>query len=142
MAYHLAVNPDRPSPISRRGILKAAASALLVLVGCGRGQKKDPGTATIDLGDLPLNERVNITIENVPVELLRTDQGVRARSLICTHIGCTVKWSESEQRYLCPCHEGKFDAEGNVVTGPPTRPLRPVLVQVEGSVVTIRGQES
>lgn len=41
----------------------------------------------------------------------------------CTHLGCPVSWSADEHRFLCPCHEGVFDAQGKVVSGPPPRPL-------------------
>ena len=41
----------------------------------------------------------------------------------CTHLGCPVSWSADEDRFLCPCHEGVFDAQGKVVSGPPPRPL-------------------
>jgi quinol---cytochrome c reductase iron-sulfur subunit, bacillus type len=41
----------------------------------------------------------------------------------CTHLGCTVNWSENDQVYLCPCHDAKFDQQGKVLDGPPPRPL-------------------
>lgn len=41
----------------------------------------------------------------------------------CTHLACTVNWSEGDQVYLCPCHDGKFSQEGRVLAGPPPRPL-------------------
>lgn len=42
---------------------------------------------------------------------------------ICTHLACTVNWSESDQVYLCPCHDAKFGREGEVLDGPPPHPL-------------------
>lgn len=41
----------------------------------------------------------------------------------CTHLSCTVNWSEEAQAYLCPCHDAKFNIEGEVLDGPPPRPL-------------------
>jgi Rieske Fe-S protein len=41
----------------------------------------------------------------------------------CTHLGCTVNWSENDQVYLCPCHDAKFGQQGEVLDGPPPRPL-------------------
>jgi len=41
----------------------------------------------------------------------------------CTHLSCTVNWSENDQVYLCPCHDAKFGKEGAVLDGPPPRPL-------------------
>lgn len=41
----------------------------------------------------------------------------------CTHLACTVNWSENDQVYLCPCHDAKFGAQGEVLDGPPPRDL-------------------
>jgi Rieske Fe-S protein len=41
----------------------------------------------------------------------------------CTHLSCSVNWSEEAQAYLCPCHDAKFGIEGEVIDGPPPRPL-------------------
>ncbi len=41
----------------------------------------------------------------------------------CTHLGCSVNWKEEARAYLCPCHDAKFSQEGEVLDGPPPRPL-------------------
>lgn len=41
----------------------------------------------------------------------------------CTHLGCPYSWSDSRKLFLCPCHDGVFDIDGKVVSGPPPRPL-------------------
>ena len=41
----------------------------------------------------------------------------------CTHLSCTVNWSDPDRVFLCPCHDAAFDAEGEVLDGPPPRPL-------------------
>lgn len=41
----------------------------------------------------------------------------------CTHLGCSVNWKEEARAYLCPCHDAKFGQEGEVLDGPPPRPL-------------------
>lgn len=41
----------------------------------------------------------------------------------CTHLACTVNWSENDQVYLCPCHDASFSRDGEVIDGPPPRPL-------------------
>src|SRR5574341_475179 len=46
-----------------------------------------------------------------------------AMSNICTHLGCRVRWIANQQKFFCPCHNGIFDKNGNVVSGPPPRPL-------------------
>jgi Rieske Fe-S protein len=41
----------------------------------------------------------------------------------CTHLSCTVNWSEETQKFTCPCHDASFSAEGKVLDGPPPEPL-------------------
>ena len=48
----------------------------------------------------------------------------------CTHLGCPLAWSGGAKRFLCPCHGGAFDATGNVVAGPPPRPMLAYDIQV------------
>jgi quinol---cytochrome c reductase iron-sulfur subunit, bacillus type len=46
-----------------------------------------------------------------------------ALSTECTHLGCGVSWDPAKEQFICYCHNGIFDARGNVVGGPPPRPL-------------------
>jgi cytochrome b6-f complex iron-sulfur subunit len=41
----------------------------------------------------------------------------------CTHLACTVNWSQADRVYLCPCHDAKFGQQGEVLDGPPPRAL-------------------
>jgi menaquinol-cytochrome c reductase iron-sulfur subunit len=54
-----------------------------------------------------------------------------ALSNICTHLGCRVRWVPDEQKFFCPCHNGVFDKNGAVVSGPPPRPLNQYEVKEE-----------
>ena len=89
------------------------------------------------LADLPLNRRVRFLHGERAVEIARTENGVSARSLVCTHQGCNVRWVEDQQIYLCPCHEGKFNAEGQPIYGQPREPLRELGVTVTETEVII-----
>ncbi len=44
-------------------------------------------------------------------------------SAICTHLRCVVRWTEPKEIFECPCHGAKFNAVGEVLEGPPPRPL-------------------
>lgn len=55
--------------------------------------------------------------------IVRTQEGIRAISAICTHLGCTVNWSEKNNHYECPCHGSIFNTDGKVIAGPAPRPL-------------------
>ena len=41
----------------------------------------------------------------------------------CTHLGCPYNWNENKREFFCPCHNGVFSMEGEVLSGPPPRPL-------------------
>jgi menaquinol-cytochrome c reductase iron-sulfur subunit len=60
-------------------------------------------------------------------------QNVHALSATCTHLGCQVRWDAESTRFRCPCHGGVFDAQGQVVEGPPPRPLDRVDARVDAT---------
>jgi menaquinol-cytochrome c reductase iron-sulfur subunit len=62
-----------------------------------------------------------------------------AMSNICTHLACRVRWIEERQEFFCPCHNGVYDKQGNVVSGPPPRPLDRYEVRVEDSRLLVKG---
>ena len=54
-----------------------------------------------------------------------------ALSNICTHLSCRVTWEDGRQEYVCPCHDAQFDIVGDVLSGPPPRPLDSYEIKVE-----------
>ena len=89
------------------------------------------------LAELKAAGRLEILHRDVPVELSLDGDDVVARSLICTHQGCRIEWVD--EGYSCPCHEGRFNARGENVAGPPRMPLRLLPVRVEGESVVVSG---
>jgi Rieske Fe-S protein len=56
-----------------------------------------------------------------------------AYSAVCTHLACAVLWRQENNRLECPCHDGVFDpATGEVLAGPPPRPLPKVRLREDG----------
>ena len=70
--------------------------------------------------------------ESDPAVLLRVaERDIVAFSQQCTHLGCVVYYEPEPGRWHCPCHEGNFDTvSGAVLSGPPTRPLGRIDVEV------------
>jgi cytochrome b6-f complex iron-sulfur subunit len=69
--------------------------------------------------------------------LLQNPDGLMAFYWKCTHLGCTVPWSNPEGRFQCPCHGSIFDRRGLVIGGPAPRPLDIMPVKVEGDNVLV-----
>jgi nitrite reductase/ring-hydroxylating ferredoxin subunit len=61
--------------------------------------------------------------------------GLVAYSDVCTHLSCAVLY-QGDGKLHCPCHEGLFDATtGNVLAGPPQRPLSLIQLAKENGVI-------
>ena len=79
--------------------------------------------------------------KTVPVTIYVKDQGegkTLAMLSVCPHLGCSVKWNAQEDLFQCPCHRGIFDAEGNVIEGPPPGPLTRLDTKIEEESLYIR----
>lgn len=56
---------------------------------------------------------------------------------LCTHIECEYEWKNEKKQFFCPCHDGWFDMEGNVLAGPPPRALYRYETKVENGTLYI-----
>jgi Rieske Fe-S protein len=59
------------------------------------------------------------------------EDNVVAISAACMHLGCIVTWDENSKIFKCPCHDGRYDEEGRVISGPPPAPLKRHKTKVE-----------
>lgn len=76
------------------GVLAACLTVPLwtLLGGCVDGGKpKETGPLKVALAELPLNRRLRFEHGDRALEIVRTEKGVTARSLLCTHQGCNVR---------------------------------------------------
>ncbi len=93
---------------------------------------------TLKKSDLLVGEARDIALGSTPVMVInRPGRGLIALSRVCTHLGCLVDYDKAQNRIICPCHGAIFDLEGNVVSGPPPRPLPRIPLQVEGEAIVI-----
>jgi cytochrome b6-f complex iron-sulfur subunit len=65
------------------------------------------------------------------------DEQLLAFSAVCTHEGCTVTYLPGQSIIWCPCHDGRYDLNGRVISGPPPKPLPEFSVkrQPDGAIV-------
>lgn len=121
--------------LSRRDFLATAAGAagFVALSSCGDGFVTSPPSRPV----LPAGPVV-ITVANFPglatagqlvalpgqaIAVKRVNASAfQAFSMICTHEGCLVGITNSQQ-FDCPCHQSRFANDGAVLRGPATRPL-------------------
>jgi len=86
------------------------------------------------LDEIPLNgSKTFRDLEGREMVLVNTTAGLKALSTVCTHLGCKAYWEPQNDRFFCPCHDGVFDVNGNVVSGPPPRPLERYEVEVDAN---------
>lgn len=89
-------------------------------------QKRGPSVQTVSAGketEFAEWQSKLVAVAGHPVIVVRTPQGFRAYSAICTHLGCIVGWDAGRKQIACPCHAGFFDVNGGAPSGPPPRPL-------------------
>ncbi|MCC6365845.1 MAG: Rieske (2Fe-2S) protein [Bryobacterales bacterium] len=88
--------------------------------------------------DLKPNSGKIVRFGSRPALLVRVnDTEWRAFSAVCTHLNCTVQFQEERHMIWCACHNGLYDLHGNVVSGPPPRPLEEYAVHVRGDDLVI-----
>ena len=85
------------------------------------------------------------------VWIVREAEGIYAIFAKCTHLGCTPRWLEAENKFKCPCHGSGFRGidpnkgapnwTGNNFEGPAPRPLERVRVTKaeDGQLVIDKG---
>ena len=69
--------------------------------------------------------------------ILAPNHELVALPAVCTHLHCILEWDEANRRLVCPCHLGAFDLNGNVLSGPPPRPLGQLSVTVRGERIYV-----
>lgn len=76
--------------------------------------------------------------------LIRSETGeYHAFGQQCTHLACPVYYERQHKRLECPCHEGAFDAAtGNVLYGPPPRPLEVIEIEMRDGTVWAVGRKA
>jgi len=92
-------------------------------------------------GELALNSGRIFKFGDKPGILINTVAGeLLAFNAVCTHLNCTVQYDPQAKYILCPCHNGHFDLNGKVISGPPPRPLERYKVNIRGEDIVVSKQ--
>jgi len=66
-----------------------------------------------------LKERQGIVLEEEKIAAYKDHKRqLHTYSAVCTHLGCTITWNNSEKSFDCPCHGSRFSSSGTVINGP------------------------
>ncbi len=94
--------------------------------------------AAAKVGELTPNSFKIFKFGASPGILVNTQDGqIVALSAVCTHLTCTVRYESDSGTLFCPCHNGRFDLAGNVISGPPPAPLETYKVEISGEEIFV-----
>ncbi len=68
-------------------------------------------------------ERTSSSFGGFVIRKSETPEDLLILSSRCTHLACRVHWVDESGVFNCPCHDAQFGREGEVLNGPPPRPL-------------------
>jgi menaquinol-cytochrome c reductase iron-sulfur subunit len=160
------MSETKKKTVTRRDFMKGAIASIMAFIAAGIGipalayiagpaLKKKATQNWVRLGSIskiPVGEptlfNFKFTVqtgwivdEQEATVYVITDNGrdFVALSNVCTHLGCRVRWLADKNSFFCPCHNGQFDKDGNVLGGPPPRPLDKYELKVENDQLYVLG---
>ena len=146
------------SYIARRRFLSSMLGGGAVALGAGVGVplgyyagnlREEPPPPFLEIAeadyDLAPGKSKLIMYGRIPALLIRTPEPQSELKIfvaICTHFSCTVGYQEDQNRIYCACHEGYYDLDGQVISGPPPEPLRPFYYKLDQGRLIIALEEA
>lgn len=91
-----------------------------------------------DFKDMAPNSVKNFSWGSKPGVLKKNDDGSYLVFVsVCSHLDCNVVYLPDKKKFFCACHEGWYDEQGRNIAGPPPRPLRKLVLSIEGENLII-----
>jgi len=125
------------TPIGRRralAVIGSSVAGMVLLEGCGPGATPVPRgwlAADVDPSTLDVDKPVPVrfagavggaSLDGSAWLVLREAGELVAFDPRCPHARCAYELTD-ENTFACLCHDALFDLDGNVLSGPPPRPL-------------------
>lgn len=108
------------------------------LIPPASGEPVTQSVVAAQASQMKANSGVLFKFGSRPGLLIRTQDGdLQAFNAVCTHLDCTVQYKADTSQIWCACHNGLYDLSGNVVSGPPPRPLERLVVNQRGDDVVV-----
>ena len=134
--------------------LMGSGAATVVFAGClgGCSQKEDdpapnnnPGASGKKDFTLNLTDAANASLQTNGGHVVsngiivgRTTTGdFVAVSSACTHMGATLTFEASDNRFHCPSHFSNFGLDGKVINGPAALPLKQYKTTLTGNSLRV-----
>ena len=124
--YEELFNPARVKPVAGfADFVKESADVISHFIGDRFKAKKIEALTELAAGEAKL-----VKYEGDTLAVYKDDRnGVHAVNSACTHIKCNVSWNSTEQSWDCPCHGSRFNADGELLTGPARKDLEKISVE-------------
>lgn len=119
-------------------VLAAALAWPLFRYLAPRGGGDKGAKVKVPRDKVKVGEAYFFTFRGHPAVVLQPKAGdFIALTAVCTHLGCIVKWVSDKGEFLCPCHGGRYSAQGKVLSGPPPRPLESYPIKIEDTELVV-----
>ncbi len=127
------------SQVGTAAALLLAPACVTGLSACNKNKKTEPKVVdfTLDISSGPLASNGGALVHEGIIVARSTISGFIAVDAECTHQGTTINYVSSSNSFNCPNHGAKFDASGNVTTGPATKSLTSYHCSVSGSSLRV-----
>lgn len=126
------LSPSRIKPVAGfNEIIKKNVNVVKHFVGDRMKTEKIKELTTMRKGE----GRV-ISYAGKKVALYKDREGnLNALDPVCPHAKCLVQWNDVEKSWDCPCHGSRFSPDGQILTGPASKPLEII------SLTTVQSEE-
>lgn len=119
------------------GLSVVGEATWVILKGLEPVAEAAPQPVDVEVGDIPVGGSKEFLYGGHPHIVIRSEDGFQVFSLVCTHLGCIVKWGAEKQSFHCPCHAATFDKNGRVTGGPPPAPLEKPPFKETGAKIVV-----